>query len=192
MQLPWFGTGALTRTRFNWNCNGSMPRSRGRRRVAARVGEARDVRGGAREMARVRACVALAVDDIHPIAIGAEGDVMWLVSGWNQTADAIRFPAGERNHRDRVRSAVDGVEGRAVAGERHRKRRGTGVLGAGQHAGRRAGIDPGRHRVARRIDDRDLIGIVLRDIESRLRFVEDHSESIAVQTDARDQAALGG
>ncbi len=107
-----------------------VPGGGGGRRVAARVDDARDVGRGPGQVVRIGPGDALAVDDVHPRAIGAERDVMRFVGGGDQAADGVRFPASERDHGDRVRSAVDRVQRLAVAGQASRaKRCRAGVLG---------------------------------------------------------------
>ena len=59
----------------------------------------------------------------------------------------------------------------------------------GSMPGRRARVDLGDDPVGRRVDDRDLVGVVLRHIERGLRCVERHPERVAVELDALDQVA---
>lgn len=55
------------------------------------------------------------------------------------------------------------------------------------NAFRSARVDPIDNLVRRRIYDGDLAGIVLRDIEPRLRRIERHSERVPIELDALDQ-----
>src|SRR5262249_18497464 len=85
---------------------------------------------GAGEMARIRPGAALAVDDVEPAPISAEGDVMRFVGRRDQAGHPVGVLAPERDHGHGVRAGVDGIEGLAIGGECHRERRGAGVAGA--------------------------------------------------------------
>ena len=63
--------------------------------------------------------------------------------------------------------------------------------GGSMPAGARASIRS-MTLLRRRVDHRDLIGIVLRDIQPGLRCIERHPEGVAVQRDPRDQTTLRG
>src|SRR5262249_26155934 len=84
------------------------------------------------EMARgrrvVRACDALAVDNVHPAPIRAEGDVVRLVGGWNQACDLVGLAARGRNYRHGGCAGIDGVEGLAITRQRHCEGRGASVV----------------------------------------------------------------
>ncbi len=139
----------------------------------------------------IRTGHALPVDDVHPRAVGAERDVVRLVGRRDQRAHLVRLSARQRDDGDRVCSAVDGVERVAVGRQRDRRRSRAGVLPvAGQHAGRGARVDSGDDVVRRRVDDRDLIRVVLGDVEPRLRGVERHPERVAVELDPFNQLSL--
>src|SRR4030095_11129000 len=81
-----------------------------RRGIAVGIGDAGDAGRDAGEVIGVRARDALAVDDIHPRAIGAERDVMRLVGGRNQGDDGVRVLAHHRADGHGVRAAVVGIE----------------------------------------------------------------------------------
>ncbi len=97
----------------------------------------------------------------------------------------------ERNDRDRVSARVDCVQRAVIGSNRHGKRCCAGVSGAGQHLGRSASINLAADLVGGGVDHRDLVGVVLRDVEASLRAVERHPERIAVELDARDEMAGG-
>ncbi len=160
------------------------------------------------QVTRVRSGEALAIDDVHPASVGAEGHVVWLVGGRDQAGDPVGALAPQRDDRDRVRARVDGVEALPVARQRHREGGGAGVAGAaapavvilifavvlvgsGEDAGGSARIDLGDHRVARGVDHGDLVGVVLRHEQLRARGVERHAHAVAVELDALDQAPGG-
>src|SRR5262249_8358064 len=110
-----------------------LVRSSGRgggRRVAAGIGDGGDRGGGAGQVARVGPRDALAVDDVHPVAIGAGGDVARLVGGGDQAADLVGVLAVQRDHGDGVGAGVDGVERPAVRREGHGERGGAGEADA--------------------------------------------------------------
>ena len=62
---------------------------RRRRLVAARVGDVGDERGVAHQMTWIWSRVALAVDDVHPRAVRAEGDVLRRIGGRDQARDGV-------------------------------------------------------------------------------------------------------
>ncbi len=61
------------------------------------------------------------------------------------------------------------------------------VARARQQAGRTAGVDLGDDGVAGRVDDGDLVGVVLRHEQPRAGRVQGHPQRVAVQLDALDQ-----
>ena len=102
----------------------------GRGGVAARIHEGSDRARGAGEVVGVGPGDALAIDDVHPPAIGAEGDVVWLVGGRDQAADLVGVLTVKRDHRHRIGAGVDRVECPAVGRDRDGEGRGARVSGA--------------------------------------------------------------
>ena len=192
---------------------------RGRSRdVAAQIHEGGDRGRGAGQVVGVGPGDALAVDDVHRSAVGAERDVMRLVGGGDQAADLVGPLAMQRDHGHGIGAGVDRIERPAIGGERDREGGGAGVSGStviaierkvavavavavpvavvffaesGQQAGRGPRIDLGDHPVVVRGDHRDLVGIVLGHEQPGARSVEGHAEGVAVERDAFDQPTRG-
>ena len=142
-------------------------------------------------MSGVRSRNALAVHDIHPAAVGAESDVVWLVRRRDQACSAIGMLAEEWNDGDRIGAGVDGVERAPIAGQRDCEGAGTCAAGLMKHAGRRARVYLGNDLVSVRIDDRNLVGVVLRDEQHRLRGVECQPQRVSVELDALHETRTG-
>ena len=176
------------------------PGGRGGCGVAARIGDAGDRGRGAGEVPGVGPGDALAVDDVHEAAVGAQRDVVRFVGGRDQAADLVVALAvalaAERDDRDRIGAGVDRVEGLAIGRERHGEGGGAGVSRAlvavvvrrrGQGPLRGARVDLRDHGVGRGVDHRDLVGVVLRHEQLRTCRIERHAERVAVERDALDQ-----
>src|SRR5215472_14268750 len=58
----------------------------------------------------IRPSVALAVDDIHPSAVGAEGYIGGIVCGRQKSNRSERVWTTQRNYSDGVRTGVDRVQ----------------------------------------------------------------------------------
>src|SRR5262249_43097726 len=92
-------------------------------RIAAREGTSRgndvlDEREVAKPVSRVRTGYALAVGDVHPAAIGTEGNVRGVICRREEADRGQSMRPTERYHSDRVRTGIDGIKRAPVDGNR--------------------------------------------------------------------------
>src|SRR5262249_41002367 len=136
-------------------------RGRGRggcRSVAAGVGDFGHPSRAAIEMARVWPGDALAIDDVHPLSIGAEGDILWLVSSRNQACHLVGVLATEWDHSYGVRARINSVQSPAITREcdrescRARVADARALAKSAQHTGRCTCIDFRNDYVAHGVD----------------------------------------
>ena len=156
----------------------------GLRRVTARISQVFNIGQVAITIARVRTRIALAVDNVHPASVGAEGNIGWIVSGRDQPGRRKSVRPRERDHRDRVRTGIHRVK--CIVGGVNRNRHRSRARGAHRQTQTRrtARVDPAGNRVGRCGDHRHLVRVVLRDIERRAVGAERHAVRVAVECNA--------
>ncbi len=150
------------------------------RRRARALGIRRDL-----EIAGVRSGVALAVDDIEHLAVGADADAVRKIAG-RQQADHFGPGCIERDYRDRIGATIGHVQAGAVRRQGEAVGLGAVVIGRQTHEiARRRGMNGIDHFIARGRNHLHVGFIVARHVKQRAGRVEHHAVGVAGRLDPR-------